>query len=482
MSRNFYFGNVTKRKNSTLQGSFTNLYNVLFKNPSSLDNPVLTLHHSGDFTYNGASYNGNYYFVKDKVALHNDLWEVHLELDALATHKSDILASTQFVAYSSQSGGSWLVDSRIPVLKSTTAAKNTTPTGILSNIGCYILSAVGKDRCMTYMIPLASTLEGLMSNIASWDASDVTDLLDNLDFSTNTQSALEGLSTVLARQSLMGNAYEAAPSCIRSCVWVPFDYALAPSIGYDTIWLGRYDSQVSGYKIKGDPVTGTATISIPWHFSDWRRASCEQVYLYLPLVGIVALSSDSLTQVSIITIKWSVTYTDGTIACEILAGNEIIGTYGGQCSSNYPIGFSQSASAGLIANTAIAGIEHTVAESVDAGLDVIGVAAEAGAGLLKTGWDVANAAFTSHPTCIGGIGGGAGSGLDLTIACYTVAHDTIVNPSAMAATMGLPTQKPIALSTLTGYCQCVNAHVALNADAPIMDKVDAYLNTGFYIE
>ena len=48
--------------------------------------------------------------------------------------------------------------------------------------------------------------------------------------------------------------------------------------------------------------------------------------------------------------------------------------------------------------------------------------------------------------------------------------------------MGLPTMKPISLSTLTGFCQCANAHVEAPAQASELDAIDRYLNSGFYIE
>ena len=66
--------------------------------------------------------------------------------------------------------------------------------------------------------------------------------------------------------------------------------------------------------------------------------------------------------------------------------------------------------------------------------------------------------------------------------CYTVAHDTVISPSEMASTMGVPTMKPLQLSSCSGFCQCANAHVELPAPLPEINAVDAWLNSGFYIE
>ncbi len=477
------FGTFSKRRNSTKQPSgLSDSRNVKLKDLTSVDAPTFILT-GNEFNYNYASWDNRFYFITDIRSMHNGLTEIDCVLDPLATYKAEILASTQYVCYSSSNGDTWLADTRIPVLKSTAASKSTANTGVLSRIGCYILSAVGKDRCYTYMINAEGTLGSILNSIARWDDQDVASLLNNINFGQNDVSdAMEGLATLMSRTSLMGNAYEAAPACIRSCIWVPFDNALAPSIGSNNIWLGMFDTGVPATIISGKPVTGTATVSIPWHFSDWRRGYCEDVYIYLPLVGLISLSSDSLTNVSSITVDWSVTYTDGCIAYELKAGNEIIGSYGGQGSSNYPLGIAQQASAGSIVNTAVQGANKAVAEAVDAGVNVVDVALAGAAGLATAAWDTANAALTSHPTCVGGIGGGAGVGLDTTIICYTVAHNTIVNPSDMQQTMGLPTMKPMQLSGLTGFCQCANAHVEAAAMANELDAIDVYLNTGFYIE
>jgi hypothetical protein len=480
---NVSFGTFSKRRNSTKQPSvLSDQRSVTLKDLTSVDAPTFILT-GNNFNYNYAKWDNRYYFITDIRSMHNNMTEVDCVIDPLATYKSDILASTQYVTYSSQLGDTWLADTRIPVLKSTTASKSSTNTGVLSKIGCYILSAVGKDRCYTYMINAEGTLGSILDSIARWDNQDVADLMNNINFGQNDVSdAMEGLATLMSRTSLMGNAYEAAPACIRSCIWVPFDNALAPAIDSGHIWLGMFETDTTATIISGKPVTGSTAVSIPWHFSDWRRGYSEDVYIYLPLVGLVSLSSDSLTNVSSISIDWSVTYTDGCIAYELKAGNEIIGSYGGQCSSNYPLGIAQQASAGSILNTAIQGASKAVAEAVDAGINVASVALAGTTGLATAAWDTANAALTSHPTCVGGIGGGAGVGLDTTIICYTVAHNTVVNPSDMKQTMGLPTMKPLQLSNLTGFCQCANAHVEAPAMANELDAIDVYLNTGFYIE
>lgn len=479
------FYSLTKRKNSTLQPTGTpTSYDLNLKSGTSLISPTFLLQYSGRPNFNYVSYEGRYYFITDITQVNNDLWEIACEVDVLATYKTEILSSKQFVSYSSTHGDSWLSDTRIPVLKSTTASKYTTPTGILSRIGCYILSVIGYDSAATYMFYSDSDIKNIITEISNWQNDSITDIENMID-NTDTDSLLESLCTVLTNTGFIGNAYSQAPACIRSCIWVPFDYALAPITGNDTIFLGNFNTYVNGQRISSRPVTGSASINIPWHFSDWRRGYCEDVYLYLPLVGLVSLSSDSLTNISTITIEWSVTYTDGCISYEVKAGNQIIGTYGANASANYPIGINQQASVGEIAQTMISSAEKVISTGVNSSLSPVsagtaatGMIAEAAIGAYQ----VADTTATSHASCIGGIGGGAGVGLDTDISCFTVAHDTIISPSAMIDTMGLPTMKPMMLTTLTGYCECANGHVAIDGTLTEMALLDNYINSGFFIE
>ena len=478
------FYTLTKRKNSTLQPTGGTSLDVNLKSGTSFISPTFLLNFDSAPNYNYVSYEGRYYFITDIVSVRNDLWEIQCEVDVLATYKSDILSSTQYVSYSSSHGDTWLADTRIPVLRSTVAAKNSSATGILSRIGCYILSVVGKESAATYMFYTDAGIKDIIKEISTWQQTGITQIEQLID-NTDTDTLLQSLCEVLTNTGFVGNAYAQAPACIRSCLWVPFDYALAPISNSDQIYLGNFDTGISGSRISSKPVTGSSSVSIPWHFSDWRRGYCEDVYLYLPLVGMVSLAADSLTNVSSLTIEWSVTYTDGCISYEVKAGNQIVGTYGANCSANYPIGINQQASIGEIVNSMISGVEKVVSYGVNSSLSPVSAGA-ASAGMIAevgvTGYQVANAAANSHASCIGGIGGGAGIGLDTDITCYTVAHNTIVAPSAMQATMGLPTMKPMVLSALTGYCECTNAHVAIDGTLTEMATIDNYINSGFYIE
>ena len=486
MSHTIYVGKIAKRRNSTLQPTLSTSFDVLLKTPTSLHTPTFTIS-AASFDYNYLKWDDRYYFVTDVTSRNNSLWEVSAVCDVLATFKTDILASTQFVSYSSLNGSTWLADTRIPILKSASVAKATTTMNFLfTDAGFYVLSAVGENGCMTYGLD-KSMVDDLLQNISNWSNNSIWDIVNDdmglgYDFDNDP---IGSLGKMMIQSGFVGNAYADAPNCIRSCIWVPFFASFfVTGAGGATIHLGQFDTGVAALPCKSTPESRPVSVSIPWQYNDWRRTVCEEVYLYLPLVGLVSIPSDEIVNESTINVEWSATATDGCIAYRITAGDQVIGTYGANCSVNVPLGISQQASAGEIVQSAVPAIEKTVSAGIKAvgapSVSTIGSAIGTAAGAA---YDVANVALTRHNSCIGGIGGGAGCGLSLDLTCFTVAHPTAVAPADMAATMGLPTMKPLTLSTLSGYCQCANAHVgATGAEAQELDEIDAYLNGGFYIE
>ena len=284
--------------------------------------------------------------------------------------------------------------------------------------------------------------------------------------------------------------YIAYTGCYLINYWIPFDGTVIGGTSTQ-IYLGNYpcraadSSPLTGYKLNMSWTGGNVGVSIPWNYSDWRRTYCEKVYLYLPFVGMVSLNSDDINGASGLTIKYAITPSDGQVCYEVIAGSQIIGTYGGNCAMQIPIGINQKASLGDIVTTMFAGAEKTVNMAINSSVSPVSVSA-VGVGTvmasIEAAYNTANVALSTTPSTIGGIGGGAGAGLDLQAKCITVAHPTVIEPSIMAATMGVPTMKPLQLSSCSGYCQCANAHVSTNLDAQWIAKIDGYLNSGFYIE
>lgn len=494
------FGSFSKKRNSTKQpASLSDTRTVNLKEACSQDRPVFICT-GNNFNYNYCMWDGKYYFIDEIVSLHNNLIEIHCIMDPLATYKADIIAGTQFVSYSaggSRTASAWVEDTRIPVQHNEVTAVSTASMGMLFTAGgFFVVSVIGQTGCDVWIMDNLM-IARMLDKITNWG----DDLIDNVidgyyPWSTGTpaatydfsapEKAIESMSKMNALTGLAGNAYAAAPSCIRSCIWVPFflgDFITGG--GY--VFLGQFPTDINTSKCKTEAVTGSTSVNIPWQNTGWRRATCESVYLYLPLVGMVNIPSDEIVNQTSITVEWSATATDGCIAYRIISGSQVIGTYGANAAVNYPIGISQQASAGEIVQTGFAGIEKVMNAAINSSISPISMEASA-LGMvmagIETSYNVQNTKLTRHNSCVGGIGGGAGIGLSLDLTCFTVSHPTVV-PAGDAdykTAMGDPIMKAIALNTCEGFTQCVNAHVDAPATAGELNAIDAMLNSGFYIE
>ena len=485
---NVSFGSFAKRKNSTKQPSgLGDTRNVKLKDGTSVDNPTFILT-GNDFNFNYAKWDDRYYFVNNIVSLHNNLTEVSCELDVLATYKSEILGSTQYVCYSNVSGGQWLQDNRLPVMKNALTAVNTANLDFPSTQGSYILTVLGKSGVDCFRVT-RSTIQSLITELQNWNQDVLNDIKIGLAYGTE-EERYESLANAMLDSGFLGNEYEVAVQCIRSCHWVPFDGTVIGGTPTQ-IYLGNYPCRAADASaLMGDRLSltwhsGSVGIAIPWHYNDWRRTYCEKVYLYLPFVGMVSLNSDDINGVNGLVIKYSITPSDGQVCYEVSAGGQVIGTYGGNCAMQIPIGINQKASLGDIVTTLFAGAEKTVNMAINSSISPVSASA-VGVGAVmagvETAYNTANVALSTTPSTIGGIGGGAGAGLDLQAKCITVAHPTVIEPMQMLPTMGVPTMKPMQLSNCGGYCKCANAHVECAAQSGELNVLDAYLNSGFYIE
>lgn len=480
------FGVFSKKRNSTKQPTteLSDSRTVTLKEGTSQDRPIFKVG-GNNFTYNYCQWEGRYYFIEDPESLINNEVAYHCVLDPLATYKSEILASTQYVAYSSVSGGTWLADNRIPLTKETITTAKAVINPEFSKLGNYILAVNGQNGCELYKVT-KSQITQLLQNLTTWQGQAETEFLNNLVApGGDIVQATENAYTVYARAGAFGNAYSEAPSCIRSCIWVPFSNNAFSTIATKEIYLGQFATGVTADAISSVPCTSDYDISLDWYYNDWRRAVCEDIYIYLPLVGLIALDATNLTDQSTLKIFYSLSPTDGAVGYELKAGSQVIGTYGASCAANFPIGISQQSSAGEILTSFFSGGEKIVNAGIQSSVSPISAgAAAAGMALegVKASYDLITTANSRHNSCVGSIGGGVGAGLELVGQFYHVVHPTVIAPSAMAATMGLPTMKPLTLSSCSGYCQCVNAHVAAPATAEELNAIDAMINSGFFIE
>ena len=262
---------------------------------------------------------------------------------------------------------------------------------------------------------------------------------------------------------------------IRECRFIPFNVGITSAL--QDIYLGTFKTGQQLGKLNSDTVHRTVSVDIPWPtevisgqtvaITDYRRRSpYTELYLYLPYIGMTKLSSENLAGQSSITVDYTLALRDGGLICTVSSGGEILGQFNGNVGASVPVGISNislpQAAQALIATAA-------------------SVATDSLAAFGMASIQYANA-VTPNFTCIGGLDGLAATGANQNITCYTVYHDTIAPPNQNLQVIGSPTMHSKSLSSLTGYCQCVDAHVEAPAMGGELESIDNYLNTGFFIE
>lgn len=483
MSHTIYAGSVSKRKNSTLQPSLSTSFDVLLKTPTSLHTPTFTIS-AASFPYNYLKWDDRYYFVTDVTAKNNSLFEVSAVVDVLATFKSSVLATTAYVLYDSVANTE-LPDNRLPMKTTKTVQASTAACPFTPDSGCYILSLTGAHNTTGVYKCTASELASLID-----DVSDIKDnfFVDGVPVAPTPPTAPTG-GGIPEEIEFAGEMVKYFAECakwifdivkqpisqlfgsgdipenIRECRFIPFN--VGTTYGQNEIYLGTFKTNQSLGKLNTETVHRTTSVSIPWQATDFRRRSpYTDIYLYLPYIGMIRLSSENLVGQSSITVAYTLALRDGSLICTVSSGGEILGQFSGNVGASVPVGIS-NINLPKAAQSVISGVANAAAKNIG------------GVGLAAINF---GDAVTPNFTCIGGLDGVAGIAANQNITCYTVFHDTIVAPNSDLATIGSPSMCPKSLGSLTGYVQCADAHVSAPAELQELEELDNYLNSGFYIE
>lgn len=485
--------NFSKRRNSTKAPSGTADHSVdaKLKEETSLANPVFIV--VGDlFAANYAQFAGIYYYVDDVVSIHNGLCEVHCSKDVLATYKSNIQAASAHVLYYNHTNTE-IVDHRLSVKTTASISSDTETFNNLGSGDAYMLTVVSSDTNTGGSgdggtTVFACTLvdinklfnDTLLSTVKQSYDNEVTAIRTTINaISTgSTMDVLIGLANVLcdwmiACQNVANTLSYAddAQKFIKNCYVLPISPA---NIGgsYRSVRIGKWNSNASGRKGFPRIVHDSATLSIPWQATDWRRNNpYHYIYLYIPYIGLIDIPASEVIGVTNITVNVSIDTYSGVSTFVVNADNgTVIGQYSTNIAAPYAIGSANislvSSGAQIIASAA----------SIATGAVSGNVAALTGGAL-----GIVNS-LKPFDASIGSNSGAAGMGLGNTVKCFTVFHDTTTAPSDVRSIIGEPHNAVMSLSGISGYVQTAGASVDLPGFGSDKDQVNSYLNGGIYIE
>lgn len=130
----------------------TTISGILFKENTSREAPVLKLTAdslNNDYTWNYIYILGAYYYINDIIFLNNDVLELHCTKDVLATYKTEIENSTQYVVRSTKTSelNGYINDSAYSMTNEVTTSKvNSSSDTWLSNYNTAILGVLGPNQ------------------------------------------------------------------------------------------------------------------------------------------------------------------------------------------------------------------------------------------------------------------------------------------------------------------------------------------------
>ena len=467
---------LQKRHNSTLQPTGTGTdTSVVLKGGSDIITPTFTMHHNTFPTYNYVKYNGRYYFVNKIVAVRDDLFDIECEVDVLATYKASIQAASAYVLYYSHTNNE-ISDKRLSIATTQTTQSDS---GAFSEFGkgtCYVLSVVGQDTVGQYAIAL-SDLKAIVNQT----------FLDTLENQINsvalpaTDSLVDYaqyIKDLLCQEALSFTYVGKIADCIRNCYALPIRYT-AWGGSSETIYIGRASSGKSGYILASNEriLHDSCTVPIPWQETDWRRnAPYHEIYLYIPCIGLTTISPSDVVGEANLHIDLTLDKLSGDTIINVGTTSKVLAQYTTNVAVNYPVGFANVDPSRAI--TSVAGAAGALSGAIN---PVIG-AAVAGLGLTNI--------IQPQPQSIGSNGGGAFLGLvgytGYKCYCFTIFHDTTVNPHNQSAIAGEPYNGVMSLN-ISGYVQTQGASVAEVVGDPVMvdyerNLINQMLDGGIYIE
>lgn len=460
----------SKRHNSTKQPTGGTDIAVNLKGGSDLLAPTFLLNSASIPTFNYMKFGIRYYFVTGIKNVRDQLYEVSGKVDVMATWKSAITAADAYVLYYSHANNE-IADKRLSIKASQVTQVESATFGFLGTSHCYVLTVLGQEHTDAYVLT-QSQIEGLFGQ----------DYRDVFDASVNALTPVSGtgfadtiadfvrwicdfLKSSAGSFSYAGTIAEN----IKSCKILP---TTAGSIGGTPnvpIYLGAIDTLVHGFKITSRTFTDSCTIDIPWqNTTDWRRLEpYHEIFLYIPALGLISLSPSDLIGKTQLTVKVSMDVLTGDSIFEVTADAHVVYYATTNLSTDYAIGSSQTSPSQI--SNAIVGAAGALT----------GNPTLAAAGLLGLANNI-----KPNPLCVGSNAGGAILGVNAnTVKCYTIFHDTVVNPhgATLRAVQGEPFNGAMSLN-ISGYVQTSGASVAGNMTDTEREEINSILDGGAYIE
>lgn len=456
------FWAFSKRKNSTKVPSAlpSYSYDCQIRTEATLTEPVIELNTGAatGMTYAQIGDFGRYYFIREW-RFERGLWSAYLEVDVLATYKSQIGSQTMYVTRSASSYDGDIKDMIYPAKASVTTAHKTI-TGAPQTWGM---------ESGSFVIGVLGTTTGASTVYYKMDITDFLTMVNSL-FTTADGSVSWGDLVQGIKNSVMNPL-----QYVVSCRWYPLSWGNTLAVNKVTslkAGLWECTGLANTYKLTGIAAPLGGTIDLPKHPLAATRGS------YMNLAPFARYS-----------IEWGGSYELDTtrIAKESAIGWSL---FPDETSTEaflivYP--GSTTLTQAMIATSIPFGVDIPLVQtSVDPG-GVLAIPAQiaSAAASLASGDIVGatSAVLSAAESAVGTVSATkAGSGLgasrtpkELKATFYDVVDDDL-------AEFGRPLMKAKQISTLSGYVRCQNDDVDISCLDPERDRIRSFMTGGFFYE
>ena len=461
-----YWTDFSKRKNSTKQPLDTQAteIDVKLKDDCSVVNPVIetsSIPINANYFYIDDF--KRYYFLDNTERTSQQLKNMAAEVDVLATYKSQIGSTVARIGFSSTGWDKDIADTRATVKTSKLKYKRSVSTR-LTAAGCYVFTVFNDYPTGSNGLGMTYVMEqGEMAKVKTW----------------------LGDSTVM---TAIHNFFHGDPlESIFGCIWVPFAYGDVPAVAtVSTIRIGDQESGTINCKI----LSGTGiynapqlSIDIPYRYNDFRDAEpYTSLQIYLPGVGYTNINiGDWLDTVSM-KINMSCEYGTGDLTYYLYDYNGyLIQTISCNVASQCPLGQVMTSGGGIVSGVgAVVGGVGAIAIGAETGAAPMAIGGAAAA--LKGAADIALNANKRAASLKGNSGGRSSTEIRDIIMTGFYMDTEDVDSAGYIAAYGRPVAVSHAISNHSGFVQCDGASVDMPGTAIEKDRVNSYLNSGFFYE
>lgn len=490
-----FWTNFRKRDNSTkLPGDTTHVYDCDLMDGSGMIAPTIQLQIQNPTAFNYAYIDAfrRYYKVTN---WHYSLgiWQADLQVDVLASFKSEIGNQTLYVLRSASSWNGRIVDTSYPLIARKTYAIGTMATGSSNpfstayNAGKFVVGIVNTDSnnigAVSYYVFTPAQFKTLVSRLmGDVQFYNVTDISDELT-------------------KVLSNPFQ----YIVSCYWFPFDPPTGGAVS--TLQIGWWTfsgiscSRLSGYTRWS--ATGP-TINVPKHPHAGARGMYlytepyTEYYLYLPPWGAFSIPADKLIDSDYITCTSQVDCITGMgkvmIDCQ-QAPNNYLTVVEGQI--GVPIMLAQMApQLGNLMNTMATSAPPSMPVTSDSkalfmGIDLAEIGDKQTGRMAASKQTEISQKITEFAANIGtailsrwcpaqtiGSNGGVMAGYDSPRLFTTFSYQSDLD----ASEKGRPLCDRVQLNTLSGYIQCGETCIQIACTKSENDAIRMYLSAGFFYE